>query len=78
MDIMNSTQLKSYNFSRGKAPLAKLQGGLCPLVPTPMLHGKAIQLIAAITCTKHMYQHTLLYIIGPNIYFSIKYSFPHN
>ena len=33
MDIMNSTQLQSYNFSRGKAPSAKMQGGLCPLCP---------------------------------------------
>ena len=33
MDIINSTQLKFYNFSRGKAPSAKMQGGLCPLCP---------------------------------------------
>ena len=31
--IMNSTYLKLYDFSRGKAPSAKIQGGLCPLCP---------------------------------------------
>ena len=38
--IMNSTYLKPYDFSRGKAPSAKMQGAcapFAPLVPTPLI-----------------------------------------